>query len=122
LTATVKRRPFLKKQEKTGVYFMLKRHIITAGLIMLSAFSGGAMMTWVLQDQPAYAQNRKFSQATWEYQRVAHTAYSHNDVQFQKELSKQTSDGWELMQVNEGAQYSNQIITYWKRINTSVAY
>jgi len=101
---------------------MLKRHIITIVLMMLSAFSGGAMMTWVLYDQPAYAQSRRFSQATWEYQRVAHTTYSNNDAQFQKELSKQTSDGWELIQVNEGAQYSNQIITYWKRINTSAAY
>lgn len=101
---------------------MPKRHIITVGLMMLSAFSGGALMTFVLQDQPAYAQNHNFSQATWEYQRVTHTSYSNNDAQFQKELAKQTSEGWELMLVNEGAQYSNQIVTYWKRINTSAAY
>ncbi|MGA1196233.1 MAG: hypothetical protein ACO36I_07005 [Candidatus Latescibacterota bacterium] len=101
---------------------MPKRHIITITLMMLSAFSGGAFMTWVLQDQPAYAQSRDFSPATWEYQRATHSVFANNDIQFQKELSKYTSDGWELIQVNEGPQYSNQIITYWKRINTSVAY
>ncbi len=101
---------------------MSKRHIITITLMILSAFLGGAFMTWVLQDQPAYAQNRNFSPATWEYQRATHSVFSSSDSQFQKELSKYTSDGWELIQVNEGPQYSNQIITYWKRINTSAAY
>jgi len=89
---------------------------------MLSAFSGGAFMTFVLKDQPAYAQSRNFSPSTWEYQRVTHTVFSNNNAQFQEELDKHTSDGWELMQINEGAQYSNQIITYCKRINTSSAY
>ena len=101
---------------------MKLRHITTVGLMMLSAFSGGALTTWILHDQPAYAQSRSIGQATWEYQRTTHSVYTENDTQFQRELSQRASEGWELIQVNEGTNYSNQIITYWKRIKTSPSY
>ena len=101
---------------------MVLRRMATVGLIMLSAFSGGATLTWVLLDQPAYAQSRPLSQVIWEYQRLTHAIYTDNDTQFQQELSKQASNGWELLQVNEGAQYSHQIVTYWKRIKTTSSY
>lgn len=101
---------------------MKLRNITTVGLIMLSAFSGGAFTTWILSDQPAYAQNRSIGQAVWEYKRTTHAVYTDNDTQFQRELSQQASEGWELIQVNEGARYSNHIVTYWKRIKTSPSY
>jgi hypothetical protein len=72
---------------------IFKRRIATVGLIMLSAFSGGASITWILHDQPAYAQSHTFSPATWEYQRLTHAVYTDYDAQFQKELSKHASEG-----------------------------
>lgn len=101
---------------------MVLRRIATVGLIMLSAFSGEATITWVLLDQPAYAQSSPLTQAIWEYQRLTHAIYTDNDTQFQQELAKRASNGWELLQVNEGAQYSHQIVTYWKRIKTTSSY
>ncbi|MDA0710854.1 MAG: hypothetical protein O3B73_11660 [bacterium] len=98
------------------------RQLATVGLIMFSAFSGGAVMTWVVPIRAAYAQSRNFSPAGWEYQRVTHAVYSDNDSQFQTELKRHASEGWELIQVNEGAQYSRQIVTYWKRIKSSTSY
>jgi len=98
---------------------MFTRRIATVGLIMLSAFLGGATMTWVLHEKPAHAQSHTFSHATWEYQRLTHAIYSDNDVQFQKELSQPAKEGWELMQINEGPRYSSQLVTYWKRVKTN---
>lgn len=101
---------------------MYVRRIATVALMMLCAFSGGAFMTWLLTDQPAYAQSTKYSQSGWEYKREAHTIFSDTDGQFQKALSESAQEGWELIQVNEGTGYSNKVITYWKRPKTSLSY
>ena len=101
---------------------MFPRCMTAVGMIMLSAFLGGTLMTWELHEQPAHAQNHTYSQATWEYQRLTHAIYTDNDAQFQKELSQPAKEGWELMQINEGPRYSSQLVTYWKRIKTSGSY
>lgn len=101
---------------------MLSRRVATVVLMTFAAFSGGAFMTWVLNDQPAYAQYRPQTAPMIEYKRISHTSIGNSDAAFQEAMSECASDGWELIQINEGPQYSNQIISYWKRSKKELDY
>jgi|ETN02SMinimDraft_2_1059926.scaffolds.fasta_scaffold69611_2 hypothetical protein len=90
---------------------MNKNYRTTLGLIAIIIIL--AITSWPVSNQLVFAQGTASRTPATSYRREVIKTFSQN--QFQREMGAIASQGWELILVNEGANYSHEIITYWRR-------